>query len=81
MELLTCASLFCDLPDQSRAVGEFQHAPPNAMMTALGEVLLGRHPGRRSLDEITIFDSSGLSLQDLYIARSLLVKYRETGGE
>jgi ornithine cyclodeaminase len=51
------------------------------MMTALGEVLLGRHPGRRSLDEITIFDSSGLSLQDLYIARSLLVKYRETGGE
>jgi ornithine cyclodeaminase len=81
MELLTCASLFCDLPDQSRAVGEFQHAPANAMMTALGEVLLGRHPGRRSLDEITIFDSSGLSLQDLYIARSLLVKYRETGGE
>ncbi|MBK1838997.1 ornithine cyclodeaminase family protein [Azospirillum sp. YIM B02556] len=79
-ELLGRAGLFCDLPEQSHAIGEFQHAPPNAAVTAIGEVLLGRHPGRRSRDEITVFDSSGLSLQDLYIARSLLAKHRDADG-
>jgi ornithine cyclodeaminase len=66
------ASLFCDLPSQSRSIGEFQHAHPAADLVAIGEVLVGRHPGRRSDREITIFDSSGLSVQDLYIARHVL---------
>lgn len=68
------AALFCDLPEQARGIGEFQHAPPDAVITPLGEVLSGRHPGRNSDEAITIFDSSGLSLQDLYIARHLLEK-------
>jgi ornithine cyclodeaminase len=76
-ELLGHAALFCDLPEQSRSIGELQHAPADAVLTPLGEVLYGRHPGRRSNEEITIFDSSGLSLQDLYIARHLLAR-RET---
>lgn len=79
-ELLARAALFCDLPEQSRAIGEFQHAPLDVPLMAIGEVLLGRHPGRRSRDEITVFDSSGLSLQDLYIARSLLAKHRDMSG-
>ncbi|CAO3431578.1 ornithine cyclodeaminase family protein [Azospirillum endophyticum] len=79
-DLLARAGLFCDLAEQSRAIGEFQHAPPDVTVTAIGAVLLGRHPGRRSRDEITVFDSSGLSLQDLYIARSLLAKHRDAGG-
>jgi len=51
-----------------------QHADPGAVLTPLGEVLSGRHPGRGSDEAITIFDSSGLSLQDLTIARHLLAK-------
>jgi ornithine cyclodeaminase len=66
--------LFCDLPSQSRVIGEFQHAPDGADLIPIGEVLAGRHPGRRSDQEITTFDSSGLSIQDLYIARHLLAK-------
>ncbi len=31
----------------------------------LGEVLLGRHPGRESEDEITLFESLGLGVEDL----------------
>jgi ornithine cyclodeaminase len=73
-ELLADASLFCDLPSQSRVIGEFQHAPERADLIAIGDVLLGRHPGRRSDQEITVFDSSGLSIQDLYVARHLLAK-------
>lgn len=71
-DLLSHATLFCDLPEQARRIGELQHALSDAAVTALGEVLSGRHPGRRSNEEIMIFDSSGLSVQDLYIARHLL---------
>ena len=66
------ASLFCDLPSQSRSIGEFQHASAAADLVAIGEVIAGRHPGRKSDREITIFDSSGLSVQDLFIARHVL---------
>ncbi len=71
-ELFARARLFCDLVEQSRRIGEFQHAAPGLPVVAIGEVLSERHPGRSSPEDITIFDSSGLSLQDLFMARHLL---------
>lgn len=71
-DLFPRARLFCDLPDQSRRIGEFQHASPEAELTAIGEVLRGRAPGLRNAQEITVFDSSGLSLQDLYVAQAVI---------
>lgn len=71
-DLLRVARLFCDLPDQSRRIGEFQHAPADMPITAIGDVLAGRAAGRRRADEITVFDSSGISLQDLYIAEAVI---------
>lgn len=38
----------------------------------LGAVLAGHAPGRRSPDDITVFDSSGFALQDLTLATALL---------
>jgi len=38
-------------------------------VTSLGAVLTGEAEGRRSADEITLFDSSGLAIQDLAIAK------------
>jgi len=70
--LFKTSRLFCDLPDQSRRIGEFQHAPTDISVTAIGEVLDGRAPGRISADDITIFDSSGISLQDLYMAEAVI---------
>ena len=66
------AKLFCDLPEQSRVVGEFQHAPADARLTAIGQVLTGSAPGRTDPSDITVFDSSGVSLQDLFIAEAIL---------
>jgi ornithine cyclodeaminase len=66
------ARLFCDLPVQSRTIGEFQHAPAHSSLTAIGDVLSCRVPGRTDDDEITVFDSSGLSVQDLYVAEAIL---------
>ncbi len=41
-------------------------------MTQLGDVLAGTAPGRQHPDDITLFDSTGLAIQDLAIARAVL---------
>lgn len=76
-ELFDHAALFCDSPRQSIALGEFQSVAAKVSageveLTALGSVLLGEHPGRVSEAQITIFDSSGIALQDLALARHVL---------
>ncbi|MDG6105016.1 ornithine cyclodeaminase family protein [Dactylosporangium aurantiacum] len=70
--------LFCDLTGQSRAIGEFQHAPRTAAITPLGDVLHGTSAGRTGDDEITVFDSSGFALQDLALAVALLARDAQT---
>jgi ornithine cyclodeaminase len=71
-DLLITASLYCDLPPQSTTIGEFQHAPKHRTITAIGHVLTGAAEGRTAPDQTTVFDSSGIALQDLYIATALL---------
>ncbi|BCH32959.1 hypothetical protein MesoLjLc_48890 [Mesorhizobium sp. L-8-10] len=76
-ELFSKASLFCDLPSQSVQIGDFQHVrheieAGRLAVTAIGDVIEGRAPGRRSEEQITVFDSSGISLQDLYMADALI---------
>jgi ornithine cyclodeaminase/alanine dehydrogenase-like protein (mu-crystallin family) len=41
-------------------------------VTTLGAVLLGDAPGRESQDDVTVFDSTGLAIQDLAIAVTAL---------
>ncbi|BCG97874.1 ornithine cyclodeaminase family protein [Mesorhizobium sp. 131-2-1] len=76
-DLLSRARLFCDLPSQSLQIGEFQHVRSEIgagvlAVTPIGDVIEERAPGRRLEDEITVFDSSGISLQDLYMADALI---------
>jgi ornithine cyclodeaminase len=76
-ELLSRASLFCDLPSQSLEIGEFQHVRDEIeagvlAVTAIGDVVEKRATGRRRDDEVTVFESSGISLQDLYMADALI---------
>ena len=78
-EIFTHASLFCDLPEQSLRIGELQHADPEAPPTAIGAVLSGNAPGRQNESEITIFDSSGISLQDLHMAKAILDRHAGSG--
>jgi ornithine cyclodeaminase len=79
--VLEMASLFCDWPVQSLAIGEFQHVAEMVSsgilnVTAIGDVLTGAATGRWSTDEITVFDSSGIALQDLYVGAALLREAR-----
>ena len=71
------AQLFCDLAAQSVVIGEFQHAASliqagTVSLIQIGTVLSGQASGRQDDQAITIFDSSGIALQDLYIAERLL---------
>jgi alanine dehydrogenase len=46
-------------------------------VSELGRILLGEEPGRASGDEITIFDSTGLAVQDLGVAAAVYERWRE----
>jgi len=72
-ELLSNASVFTDEIAQSISIGEAQHAIAASLMkaediTSIGAVINGIHPGRSSADEITVFDGTGVGLQDLAVA-------------
>jgi ornithine cyclodeaminase/alanine dehydrogenase-like protein (mu-crystallin family) len=65
--------LFCDDWEQASHGGELQHGVAaglvsRADVTELGAVLAGAETGRRTDDEITLFDSTGLAIQDLAVA-------------
>ncbi|MGX1702198.1 ornithine cyclodeaminase family protein [Microbacterium sp. NPDC055357] len=72
------AALFCDVAEQTRTLGEFQHAPEHVTITPLGAVISGSAPGRQTAGQITIFDSSGFALQDLTLAEHILAAYEAT---
>jgi alanine dehydrogenase len=42
----------------------------------LGEVLTGAQPGRSALDGVTLFDSTGLAIQDLALCLALIEAHR-----
>jgi alanine dehydrogenase len=46
-------------------------------VSELGQVLLGEETGRTSSDEITVFDSTGLAVQDLAVAAAVYERWRE----
>ena len=46
-------------------------------VTQLGDVLAGNAAGRASADEITVFDSTGLAIQDLAVGIEVVNRYRE----
>lgn len=75
--LLARASVFTDLVAQSVAIGEAQHAVAEGLIAQsdvaqLGAVINGSVPGRVSDMQITLFDGTGVGLQDLAVAASVV---------
>jgi alanine dehydrogenase len=73
--------LFCDEWEQASHGGELTAAVAagrvgRADVTELGAVLTGRAPGRSGPDEITLFDSTGLAIQDLALCHALVDAWR-----
>ena len=76
------ARVFCDEWEQASHGGELAAAVEagaiaRADVTELGAVLIGTAPGRATAGEITVFDSTGLAIQDLAIAKAALARADE----
>ncbi|HZQ82439.1 MAG TPA: ornithine cyclodeaminase family protein [Gaiellaceae bacterium] len=78
------ASLYVDRRESAlREAGDLLLAdiPPEHIRAELGELLLGTAPGRESPDELTVFKSLGLAVEDLAAAEHVLAKAeREDAG-
>jgi len=74
IEVPLCARgvLFTDELAQSISIGEFQHCDTSVVINTLGSVLTDKLPGRTSETDITIFDGTGVGLQDLACSRLVL---------
>ena len=75
------ADLFCDEWAQASHGGELTGAVEAGLVTRadvrqLGEVLTGAAPGRSGVDAVTLFDSTGLAIQDLAICLALVSAHR-----
>ncbi|MFC3691573.1 iminosuccinate reductase BhcD [Chenggangzhangella methanolivorans] len=82
--LLGKASVFADEIAQSVSIGEAQHAVAAGLIDVgdiveIGAVINGDHPGRTSAEEITIFDGTGVGLQDLAVASAAVSLALERG--
>lgn len=72
----------CDSWEQASHGGEIAagaeaHAVTRQDVTELGAVLTGAADGRVSAEDVTLFDSTGLAIQDLAIAKLALKKADE----
>lgn len=69
-EIFRRAKVVVDSTAQCVQKGEAQHAVAQGILTAkdihaeIGEILLGQKPGRQGDEEITLFDSTGMAIQD-----------------
>jgi alanine dehydrogenase len=77
VEELLRVRVFCDDWVQASHNGDLVHAVhagrlDRAQVTELGAVLTGDAPGRQADDDITVFDSTGLAIQDLAVSLAAL---------
>ncbi|WP_412553779.1 iminosuccinate reductase BhcD [Shimia sp. MIT1388] len=75
--LLAKASVFTDEVAQSITIGEAQHAVAEGLIEVsdvaeVGAVINGTNPGRTSAEQITLFDGTGVGLQDLAVAAAVV---------
>lgn len=73
-ELLASSTVVVDNLEQCATIGDLHHAIDAGVMfradvyAELAEIVAGRKPGRRSVEEIIVFDSTGTALQDVAAA-------------
>jgi alanine dehydrogenase len=81
VEAVTRAELFCDDWEQASHGGELTGAVEAGLVSRddvreLGDVLTGACAGRSGPEAVTLFDSTGLAIQDLAICLALLGGHR-----
>jgi alanine dehydrogenase len=84
-DLMVKNKIVTDLTEQCAVMGDLHHALEAGVVTAsdvyaeLGEVVAGKKLGRESDEEIVIFDSTGMALQDVSAAAFVFEKADRQG--
>lgn len=85
-ETMAHASLFVDRRESAlQEAGDYVLAAaegaigPDHIKAELGEVLAGMHPGRERENELTVFESLGIAVEDLASAELVVRRAREQG--
>lgn len=84
VDLIESATVFTDEVAQSISIGEAQHAVKAGKIaegdiTQIGAVINGTHKGRCSDSEITLFDGTGVGLQDLAVSARIVEMAKAEG--
>jgi ornithine cyclodeaminase/alanine dehydrogenase-like protein (mu-crystallin family) len=87
LDTVVACALFCDSRESLRnEAGEYRQAVEQGAIpgdghvrASLGEVLAGMAPGRSSPQELTVFRSLGLAVEDLAAAERAVARARELG--
>jgi alanine dehydrogenase len=75
--VLASATVIADVLEQSATIGDLHHALAAGLMgrsdvhAELGDVVVGKRTPRRSRDDIIVFDSTGMALQDVAVAAAV----------
>jgi ornithine cyclodeaminase/alanine dehydrogenase-like protein (mu-crystallin family) len=82
--LMAASRIVVDVLEQAATLGDLHHAITAGVVSPedaveLGTVLTGGAPGRRRADEIVVFDSTGMALQDVAAAAAVYERARQTG--
>lgn len=83
--LLSRAAVITDLTAQCVEVGDLHHAIAAGLMTReqvrgeLGQIVADLVPGRRTKDEVIVFDATGTALQDVAAAAEVFETARREG--
>ena len=73
-QLMASSKVVTDVTEQCETIGDLHHAIAAGAMrredvhAELAEIVAGRKPGRQREDEVIIFDSTGMALQDVAAA-------------
>jgi alanine dehydrogenase len=83
--LMAKSKIVTDITDQCAVMGDLHHALDDGSVTRdkvhaeLGEIVAGKKAGREGAEEIIIFDSTGMALQDVAAAATLYEKAERVG--
>lgn len=84
-EVLARSKVVVDVLDQCAQIGDLHHALDAGVMrradvhAELGEIVAGRKPGRTTDEEVFVFDSTGMALQDAATATLVVERARTEG--
>jgi alanine dehydrogenase len=79
-DLLAASRLVVDSVAQASMLGDLHHASGVAVLGELSDLVAGKIAGRGAADERWVFDSTGISIQDLAAAEMLYARARVAAG-